>query len=35
MKDLAITNKQLFDEHVKAGFTPEQAIQIIVAANAR
>lgn len=35
MKDLAITNKELFDAHIKVGFTPEQAIQIISAANGR
>lgn len=35
MKDLAITNKQLLDEHIKAGFTPEQAMKIVIAANAR
>lgn len=35
MHDLAKTNKKLFDAHIKAGFTPEQAIQIVSAANAR
>lgn len=35
MKDLAITTKQLLDEHIKAGFTPEQAMKIVIAANAR
>lgn len=35
MQDLAKTNKELFDAHIKAGFTPEQAIQIISAANGR
>lgn len=35
MKDLAITNKELFDAHIKVGFTPEQAIQIVLAANGR
>lgn len=35
MKDLAITNKQLLDEHIKAGFTPEQAMKIVIEANAR
>lgn len=35
MRDLAKTNKELFDAHIKAGFTPEQAIQIVSAANAR
>ena len=35
MKDLAITNKELFDAHIKVGFTPEQAIQIVSAANGR
>lgn len=35
MRDLAKTNKELFDAHIKVGFTPEQAIQIVSAANAR
>lgn len=35
MQDLAKTNKELFDAHIKAGFTPEQAIQIVSAANGR
>lgn len=35
MRDLAITNKELFDAHIKVGFTPEQAIQIVSAANGR
>lgn len=35
MQDLAKTNKELFDAHLKVGFTPEQAIQIVSAANAR
>lgn len=35
MQDLAKTNKELFDAHIKVGFTPEQAIQIVSAANAR
>ena len=35
MRDLAKTNKELFDAHIKVDFTPEQAIQIVSAANAR
>nr|UWD69707.1 MAG: hypothetical protein [Bacteriophage sp.] len=35
MQDLAKTNKELFDAHIKAGFTPEQAIQIVLAVNGR
>lgn len=35
MQDLAKTNKELFDAHIKAGFTPEQAIQIVSAVNGR
>lgn len=35
MQDLAKTNKELFDAHIKVGFTPEQAIQIVSAANTR
>lgn len=35
MQDLAKTNKELFDAHIKAGFTPEQAIQMVSAANGR
>lgn len=35
MQDLAKINKELFDAHIKAGFTPEQAIQIVLAVNGR
>lgn len=35
MKELAEINKELFDAHIKVGFTPEQAIQIVSAANKR
>lgn len=35
MQDLTKTNKELFDAHIKAGFTPEQAIQIVLAVNGR
>lgn len=35
MQDLAKTNKELFDAHIKAGFTPEQAIQIVLSVNGR
>ena len=35
MRDLVMTNKELFDAHIKVGFTPEQAIQIVSAANGR
>ena len=31
INDIANKNKKLFDAHVKAGFTEEQALQIIVA----
>ena len=31
INDIANKNKILFDAHVKAGFTEEQALQIIVA----
>lgn len=31
INDIANKNKKLFDAHVKAGFTAEQALQIIVA----
>lgn len=31
INDIANKNKKLFDVHVKAGFTEEQALQIIVA----
>jgi hypothetical protein len=35
IKSLAITNKQLFDEHIKIGFTPEQAMHIVIGINQR
>lgn len=31
INDIANKNKKLFDAHIKAGFTEEQALQIIVA----
>lgn len=31
INDIANKNKKLFDAHVKAGFTEEQVLQIIVA----
>lgn len=32
-KKLAKTNKIMFDAHIEAGFTAEQAIQIVAAIN--